>query len=387
MNRLKRIIEIITIIVITILIVCVATICVLNKNIKETGNNNENEQRETEVSQYNTEKLRDPTKFFTIQKYIQNDINKNFLAQDMNMLPGYRIMNYAVYGEIVDDSSNIVEQVYYIFRIDVENKTFLIEKLENNKYTDINQINLETNLEAIEDDGNNTIEYVTVKNEDMCRIYYKQFSELELEDPKQAYQLLDDEYKAERFTTFEEYQKYVDSYKDIIETGTLAKYSVDYKDDYTEYILVDNYNNFYTIKENSVMNYTIRLDNYTIKSDDYEEKYQELSDENKIQANVHIFLQMINTKDYKHAYEVLDDTFKQSNFDSLEKFEQYVKNNFFIYNLNSTLSSEVSIKKEGEYYVYNTVLRDNSSSAAQTKEMTVIMQLKQDTDFVMSFSM
>ena len=84
---------------------------------------------------------------------------------------------------------------------------------------------------------------------------------------------------------------------------------------------------------------------------------------------------------------MLDESFKQSNFDTLEKFEQYVKNNFFSYNLNSTVSSEISLRTEGEYYIYNTVLRNNSSSAAESKELTIIMQLKQGTDFVMSFSL
>ena len=384
MNRQKKTVEIITVIAIIICIICVIAIYMLNKNMAEKDS--EIIEGDSEEVIYDTDKLRDPTKFFTIQKCIQDNINQNFTAKDMNMLPGEYIMNYAVYGEILDSSSNTVVEAYYIVRIDDENNTFTIETLENDKYSNINQINLETDLEKIEDKGNNKIEYITVKNEDMCRIYYEQFSKLELENPERAYQLLDDEYKNERFSDFEEYKKYVDSYKDVIETGALAKYSVDYKDDYTEYVLVDNYNNYYTLKETSVMNYTIKLDNYIIKVDDYEEKYQELKEENKVQANVHIFLQMINTKDYKHAYELLDDSFKQNNFDTVEKFEQYVNNNFFSYNLNSSSSSEVSIKKEGEYYVYNTVLRDNSGSAAQTKDLTVIMKLNQGTDFVMSFS-
>ena len=384
MNRQKKIVEIITVIAIIICIICVVAIYMLNKNMAEKDN--EIIEGDSEEVVYDTDKLRDPTKFFTIQKCIQDNINQNFTAKDMNMLPGEYIMNYAVYGEILDSSSNTVEEAYYIVRIEDENNTFTIETLEKDKYSNINQINLETDLEKIEDKGNNQIEYITVKNEDMCRIYYEQFSKLELENPEQAYQLLDDEYKIERFSDFEEYKKYVDSYKDVIETGVLTKYSVDYKDDYTEYALVDNYNNYYTLKETSVMNYTIKLDNYIIKADDYEEKYQELEEENKVQANVHIFLQMINTKDYKHAYEVLNDSFKQNNFDTVEKFEQYVNNNFFSYNLNSSSSSEVSIKKEGEYYVYNTVLRNNSASVAQTKGLTVIMKLKEGTDFEMSFN-
>ena len=151
-------------------------------------------------------------------------------------------------------------------------------------------------------------------------------------------------------------------------------------------MLVDNYNNYYTLKETSIMNYTIMLDNYTIKTSDYEEKYQELDDKDKVQANAYIFLQMINTKDYKHAYDILDPNFKQNNFSTLEKFMQYVKDNFFDYNINSPLSSEKSIEEQGEYYIYKTVVRNNSGSAAESKQITIIMKILDGTDFVMSFS-
>ena len=150
-----------------------------------------------------------------------------------------------------------------------------------------------------------------------------------------------------------------------------------------EYILVDNYGTSYTVRETSIMNYTIMLDNYTIKVDTYEEDYNKLSDENKVQSNVYIFLQMLNTKDYEHAYELLDNTFKNNNFDTLDKFEEYINQNFFNFNHNST---DVDITQEGEYYIYESTIRNNGGSAAESKKLTVIMQLLNSTDFVMSFS-
>ena len=127
------------------------------------------------------------------------------------------------------------------------------------------------------------------------------------------------------------------------------------------------------------------MDNYTIKVDTYEEEYNKRNEVQKIQANVYIFLQMINTKDYRHAYELLDETFKNNNFDTLDKFKEYVNENFFDYNLNTT--SNVDISNEGNTYIYETVIRSGAGSAAETKNLTVIMQLKEGTDFVMSFSL
>ena len=75
----------------------------------------------------------------------------------------------------------------------------------------------------------------------MCRIYLEDFTQLELNNIEEAYNLIDEEYRKERFPTIHEYQEYVEGYREVIQTGVLYQYSADYKDDYTEYILVDNY--------------------------------------------------------------------------------------------------------------------------------------------------
>ena len=297
----------------------------------------------------------------------------------MNILEGDTIFNYAVYGI---DKNN--KEKYFIVRTDIENMTFLIEELED-KYSDISQINLKTDRKEIRDNGQNTFEYIEmISDEQMCRIYLEQFLKLELENTEEAYQLLEEEYKKERFPTYKDYQEYVEENQEIIQESILSKYSVEHYDDYTQYVLVDVYNNTYTLNTTSVMTYTIKLDNYTIKVDDYANNYKKLSNENKVQSNVYIFLQMINTKDYKHAYELLDETFRKNNFSTINQFKEYVKNNFFAYNLN--ISSEISIKEEGNYYIYETNIRSNSGSVAETRKLTVIMKLKEETDFVMSFS-
>ena len=206
----------------------------------------------------------------------------------------------------------------------------------------------------------------------------------ELNDPEEAYSLIDEEYKSIRFPTFEEYQAYIEEYQGILQNASLSQYSVEMKEDYTEYILVDNYNTSYTIKAEGIWDYTIRLDNYTIKVDTYEEDYNQLSEEQKVQTNVQIFLQMINTKDYRHAYAVLDETFRNNNFNTLDSFHEYVNNNFFEYNLNTT--SNIRVNKEGNTYIYETTIKSGAGSAAETKAFMVIMQLQEGTDFKMSFN-
>ena len=47
---------------------------------------------------------------------------------------------------------------------------------------------------------------------------------------------------------------------------------------------------------------------------------------------------------------------------------------------------ETTVQEQGNYYSYETTLKENSSSIAESKKLTVIMQLLEGTNFVMSFS-
>lgn len=380
MNNTKKLLIIIGI-VIVICIICIIAMLILNKNNSNDNINTENltdAERGPEYVNYVAERLNDPTKFFSVEKYIKDNFDENFVADDMNILNEEIITSYAVQGRVGDSQEN----VYFIFRVDNNNNTFSIEKVSN--VSSLSEINLETDITSIENTGNNEFEYTTISSEEMCRIYLSDFVQKELNNPEEAYSMIDEIYKAERFPTYEDYQEYLNAYRNVLENSVLSKYSVEIKDTYTEYILVDNYNTSYTLRATGVKDYKILLDNYTIKVDTYEEEYSKLQDQDKVQANVYTFLQMINTKDYKHAYEVLDDTFKQNNFDTLDKFKEYVDTNFFSYNLNTT--ANVDINNEGSTYIYKTKIKSDVGRAAEEKNLTVIMQLKEGTDFVMSFS-
>lgn len=375
MKEQKKKIGLAIIIVLILSCLCIMLLYFLNKDKVGIPENGEAQGDERNI-QYTAERLKDPVKFFSVEKCIQENVDEQFIAKDMNLLEGEKIYSFAVYGTIEN------EEVYFIVRVDIENSTFQIEEPRNN-INNISQINLETNLGEIKNNGRNTFEFVAMKDEDTCRMYLKHFTQMELENPEEAYQMLEEAYKKERFSNFDEYRQYIEECKQIIEEAILSKYLVNYYDDYIEYVLVDNYNNSYTIKAEAVLDYKIMLDNYTIKVDNYEANYQKLSEEKKVQANAYIFLQMINSKDYRHAYELLDNTFKENNFETVKEFKEYVQNNFFSYNLNTM---DVKTQEEGNYYIYETTLKENSSSIAESKKLTIIMKLLEGTDFIMSFN-
>ena len=385
MKDSKKIIVIICIILVLIICVICGVLLYLSTN-KDNGNANELQQLTDENGnpigdtvnvEYSKERLNDPTRFFSVEKYIQDNYNENFVAEDMNVLYSERITSYAVQGRIGDNSEN---KVYFIFRVDPQNGTYSME--EQNNVNSLDSIDLRTDITEINNTGNNTFEYTTVNSEQMCRIYLNDYKDKELNNPEEAYSMLDDEYKKIRFPTYEDFQEYLNEYRNIIQNSVLTSYYSEIKDDYTEYILVDNYNNSYTVRSTGIWDYKIMLDNYTIKVDTYDEEYSKLDDNEKVQANVHIFLQMINTKDFAHAYEKLSDGFKSNYFNTLESFEDYIKNNWFSYNI----LADIDISEEANSYVCDVTLRDGAGRAANQTNKTIIMQLREGTDYVMSFT-
>lgn len=384
--KYKKMLIVLIIVVVIICIICLISISLLRKmeekQIEELGY--VPEDSELVAQDYKTEKLRNLTDFFSVETCIQKNVNSTFEAKDMNVLASDRVYSYSVFGEEKNEETGETIERYFIVRVDTYTLAYEIEELDSKKYDNIDEIDLTTDLTEIVQTENNQFEYTRINNENTCRFYLKNYTELLLSDPETAYDMLDEQYKEERFSSYEEFLEYIEENRTYFENTVLSQYAVDYFDDYTEITLVDVYNNSYKIIVKSVMDYTVQLDNYTIKDDEYLETYEELSDLEKVSANVDTFMNMINTKDFKHAYEVLDETFKNNNFNTLDVFKEYINNYFFEYNLDT--KSGVNVYNQEGTYVYETTIKSGAGSAAESKKLTVIMQLQEGTDFKMSFS-
>ena len=325
--------------------------------------------------------------------HITNDDNTFYIKDAYNLEVSTKNTLYFVRGNLFSED-NIIEIVLTMV-VDNENGTFIITPY-GEKYRDVieykndvleSEVNEQQMTKIDEDIDKNTYNVYLEQNvtdEKIAYKYYEDYKINALYNTQKAYEMLDEEYKGKRFGSLESYEKYMEKFKDNMVESVLSKYSIEETEECTEISLVDTHQNVYIIKiTERPMYYTVMLDNYTIKVDDYEEKYNQLSNREKVQSNSYIFLQMINTKDYEHAYNLLDDTFKANNFDTIEKFEEYMQNNFFNYNLNT---GDDTVGEQDDYYVYMTKIKSDSSRAAETKKLTIIMQLKEGTDFVMSFS-
>ena len=100
--------------------------------------------------------------------------------------------------------------------------------------------------------------------------------------------------------------------------------------------------------------------------------------------NIDKFFQMINRHDYKTSYECLTNSYKNNYFKTEEEFANFARNNFFSYNK----VAFKDCKQKGEkLYVFNIELTDLTGESEDKKEVTIVMQLNEELNFEMSFSM
>ena len=99
--------------------------------------------------------------------------------------------------------------------------------------------------------------------------------------------------------------------------------------------------------------------------------------------NIDKFIQMVNRHDYKTSYNCIADGFKNNYFDTQDKFENYIKNAFFEYN---NFEFENIEQKGNNLYTCTVTLTDLTGNSKDTKKITIIMQLNDNYDFKMSFS-
>ena len=228
----------------------------------------------------------------------------------------------------------------------------------------------------------NELQYVSVGIEDLMQIYFNDYKTYALTNPKQAYELLNKEYREKRFKDLDEYKLYISNNKEKIASDNLEKYQIAVDDEKTRYICLGKYENYYIFCENSVMDYSIILDTYTIDQPEFIEKYDEANEKGKCILNIEKVKQALNSGDYKYIYGKLNEQFKNKNYSTLSAFENYMKSNLNKYNK----IEYKEFKNEGETYIYNVELTDLLGKTDKTINMQILMQLKDDRDFVMSFS-
>lgn len=334
-------------------------------------------------------------------KYIQdenvtiNNVINKVKDENIQYSENYKVIvnNMYVIKESINLESYLVDLTYcnldanknyeikLIVQIDIENLTFCImpykyiQKLGYDKLKLGDTCTIEH--EKIEKNQYNIYKMTPISKNSTAERYFNIFLENLKYDMQKSYELLDTQYKQNKFKNVNEYIQYVQNNK--LQENAIKAYNVYTYDYYNQYVCIDNQNRYYIFNEKGIMNFTVILDTYTINLPEFTERYNKASDEEKVLLNIQKCFAAINDKDYNYVYSKLDNTFKSNNFKTLADFQKYISSNFFEKNEISASNA----RKQGDIYMYDIKIRNEEGTKSITK--TFVMRLNENTDFVMSF--
>lgn len=313
-----------------------------------------------------------------------NTVNQTqiFVPLKMKVLQKENINKFLAYGVIQNLTDyEFIKEAYFIVNLDYINKTFSIEPI-NNKYDNIEEIDLQNNDISINSNDNNIYTSQKITNEYVTKEYFGLYKKISLSKPEIIFNMLPEDYKVARFGNLEGFKQYINDNREEILKINLKQYLVNNYEDYIEYVGKDQFGNLYIFNEYKDQTIDIKLDTYTITPNIFVEEYEKASEEKKVQMNIDKFIQMINRHDYITSYNCIAENFKSNYFNTQEKFENYIKNTFFTYNKFEFNSIE---QKGSNLYVAKVQLTDLAGESTEVKEINIIMQLKDNLDFEMSF--
>ena len=313
---------------------------------------------------------------------IYENIEKYYI-QEMCAFETSTMSEYYTYGFILKENNDKPENYYFKVYKDSSNSTFSVSPLKIDEYNKAKEGKInKTENESIKSNLYNKYNYNLYSGKDVVEKYINDFIFKMKYIPDVAFGTLDEEYRNKKFSNIDEFKSYIKNNSERFDDFIIRSYGREATENITNYEVEDINNYYYKIKASSGMDYTIILDDYTVESNEYVQKYNSSSDSTKIATCINKFFKLIDSKEYKSAYAYLYDTFKQKNFDTVGKFETYAKQNFF----NNNTVTISSAEKVGDIYSCKVQIKSGVSVAAMSKDITVIIKLKENTDFVMSFS-
>ena len=106
---------------------------------------------------------------------------------------------------------------------------------------------------------------VNITYDQMARIYLQDYVYKLIYERENAYLKLDENYRKEKFASFDEFDKYVDSIMSLkLQAMTVEKYAISDKGNYIDYDIYDSDDNLFIFRETGVMQYTVFFDRYTV---------------------------------------------------------------------------------------------------------------------------
>lgn len=388
----------ILIIVIIVIIVIIRLVMVLldsdkKKNYNKTTSENQGkvEEKEIDIDDFEVEGINeevdnqiDYQTFFILSSCVSNyatDGEDKYITAivDAQRLIKDQVESYGVYAIAMDFSYNFKKECYFIVNLDRVNYTFSVEELEQ-KYSNLKDIPV-NKLEKVEKEEYNEFDYEIINKEYVATKFFEHLKRLILSKPDIAYEKLDKNYRNKRFGSYEYFEQYVNNNRERISNIKPNKYKA--SEDGKIITVRDQEGNGYEFKVNGTMEYTAKIDNYIVLfDDDIERYYAKLDEEQQVEYNITRWFKMLSSKDFKYAYEFLDEEFRKQNYPDVNNFANYISQ---IYNSKNSFTLH-DIKEEGNVFVAEVVIT-NEDDEFLNKYMNIIIRLDENTDFTMSFEL
>jgi len=346
----------------------------------------------------------------------QNNLSKENILQKMEKYSNYKISQvvgasisqYGIYYAKIEVAGT---QKYLMINWDIENDTFSISPIDEAYYNKGINSGIEVDSEriaSIEENSYNKIDIKSVDNDDIAKKYFYGYIEMMLHNTKEAYELLDEQYKELSFPKYNDFVEYINYNKTLFESldhnnlktredfenykeyqnyyykttrNKMKDYAQTSKDGIKTYVFEDSYGKYYIFTVTSAMKYTVMLDNYVIPTEDFTETYNSSTEQEKVVLNIKKFFMGIDDKNYGYSYDLFADSFKNNKYSTKESFVNYAKQNFFEENE----IEYIECKEQNGVYIYKIRLTDASGASAKQKEFNMIVKLNSGTDFEMSF--
>ena len=307
-----------------------------------------------------------------------------FVPIELSMIKDGEIKSFLVYGLIESlENYTVIDKIFAVVNIDFYENNFSIELIKG-EYNSIKEIKVEQFEDNITANSNNRFssEYISAK--DMPDAYIDLYKRLALGYPEKMYELLDEQYRNARFGNVQKFKEYIKQNEENIKVIYLDKYKVVVDENKVQYICVDMNENWYIFEQNEpFQDYRVFLDTYTVDIPTFAEQYNNASPQEKVAMNIEKVITAINNKDYLYMYNKLDNTFKNSKYATENDFKNDIQNIFF----KSNDIEYLEFSQEGNIYICKIKITDKNLNNAQEKNVNVIMQLGEGTEFKMSFNM
>ena len=387
----NKIFKYLIIFVILILIILLIVLLSIRRKSSEENNFEEESFKEEEMAELeideNIDEINQLNTFCMAEKIITEHLNPGniFYAskiyfQETDIVVSYRLY---VFGEIFDPVNKTDQNAFYAIDFDTTAGTYKITQQK----TDIEQ----TEFEQIATTGdqryvineNLTGEYLQedITDNEKVKRYFEYYKMLILTNSEKAFSLLDEEYKTLRFVNYDNFNKYIQDNLTKLENMQFSKFEINYFDEYDQYVVYTSDEEYYIFSINDIMDFSVVLDQYIVDIPQFVSKYEASDVRVKVGLNINKFIMGINDKNYNYVFTLLADSFKNTNnLTTVADLENYLRNNFYDQNEVEFLV----FSEQGSYYVYTLNLKDKNGT--ETKDLKIVMQLEEGTDFKMSFS-